>query len=98
MKADKIREAISRYRQDFERLGIQKIDYPHDQLVDSSCSTLGHCYGMLDKIEQFIQQGRMDKVFRWYGFVQGVLWVQKVYPLVALKEHSRPDPDVVEGK
>jgi hypothetical protein len=34
---------------------------------------------------------RMDKVFRWLGFMQGVLWTLDVYTLDELKAHNMPD-------
>lgn len=32
---------------------------------------LSHCYWMLDEMEQFIQQGCVEKMFRWFGFILG---------------------------
>jgi hypothetical protein len=32
----------------------------------------------------------MEKAFRWLGFVQGVLWTNRVYTLDNLKSHNRP--------
>ena len=52
---------------------------------------LAHCYGMLDQMEQFVEEDRMDKVFRWLGFVQGCLWMASEYTLDELKNHNRQD-------
>jgi hypothetical protein len=51
---------------------------------------LEHCHGMLDKILESVSEKRIEKAFRWLGFVQGVLWTSRVYPLTDLKNHNRP--------
>ena len=48
---------------------------------------------MLDKMEIFIKEGRMDKVYRWLGFIQGVLWSQRIYTLADLMNHNRKNPE-----
>jgi len=30
------------------------------------------------------------EVYRWLGFIQGVLWASKAYTLAELKDHNRP--------
>lgn len=87
-------EVIETYRQLFIERNIGKIDYPHNDLLDEEIHGLEHCHGMLDKMVEFVREGRMEKTFRWLGFVQGVLWVTRVYPLTDLKNHKRPP----EGK
>ncbi len=89
MKHEQIFEVINHYRKTFEERGIEKINYPHNQLVASPELTLAHCHGMLDKIDGFLKDGHIEKVFRWLGFIQGVLWCQKYYTLDALKGHNR---------
>lgn len=92
MDGEKILEVISIYRAYLTKdFGPYKIDYPHDRHVLHPNQVLGHCYGMLDQMEEFVEQGRMDKAFRWLGFIQGCLWSQTCYTLEELKEHNRPD-------
>ena len=90
MDTDKVLEVIKIYREHFEAQGISKIDYPHGFRLDHQGNALAHCHGMLDQMEEFVAQGRMDKVFRWLGFVQGCLWSARVYTLESLKNHNRP--------
>lgn len=92
MKKPKILEVIALYQNFFKRHGTVAEDYPHDKLVDNRSSAVGHCYGMLPKMETFLNEGRMGKVFRWLGFIQGVLWAHKFYTLDDLMNHSRPEP------
>ena len=93
MKPEKVRQVIERYRKLFEKLGVDKIDYPHDEIIHSLDDILGHCHGMLDRMLQFIDEGRMEKVFRWLGFIQGCLWSSKVHVLEDLKNHDRLDSE-----
>ncbi len=95
MTPQKVLEAIAAYRQLFEWLGVEKIDYPHSEVLHTSEHGLAHCHGMLEKMEEFVRKGDMEKVFRWLGFIQGVMWAQKVYPLDSLKNHNRPDDEMV---
>lgn len=90
MTAEKVLEVIDTYRQLFVKKGVGKLDFPHD--VALSCANLGleHCHGMLDKIVEFVRENRMEKTFRWLGFIQGVLWSNGIYTLEDLKNHNRP--------
>jgi len=90
MDGNKILEVIKRYRNYFKEQGIVAIDFPHDKKPETQEEKLGHCYGMLPKMEVFIQEGRMDKAFRWLGFIQGCLWSEDQYALEDLMDHSRP--------
>jgi hypothetical protein len=91
MDDTKILEVIQIYRSFFEEKGIEPIDYPHELILDSLDHGLAHCHGMLKKIEQFVEEGRRDKVFRWLGFVQGVVWTTSNYSLEQLMNHNRPE-------
>lgn len=90
MTPEKVIEVIETYHQLFVERNIGKIDYPHDDLLDGEAHGLEHCHGMLDKMVEFAREGRMEKMFRWLGFVQGVLWTTRVYSLTDLKNHNRP--------
>ncbi len=87
-------EVIEIYRQFFIKEDILKIDYPHDDPLSAGIlgynNSLKHCHGMLDKIVEFVHEGRMEKAFRWLGFIQGILWCRNIYTLDELKNHNRP--------
>ncbi len=91
MTKEKIQEVIATYRRKFEELGAGKTSYPHEDPLDSPDHGLEHCHAMLDKMEGFLRENRMDKVFRWLGFLQGFLWSQKIYTLSDLTSHNRKD-------
>lgn len=101
MTPEKVFEAIKIYRERLVSLNTPLDGYPHDvyvrglSLVDSDnlgfSPTLMHVHQMLDKINSFVVEGKMDKAFRWLGFVQGVLWTNGLYNLNELKDHNRSE-------
>lgn len=91
MTGERILDVIEGYRQVFVGSNIGKIDYPHDELLYDKIHGLEHCHGMLDKMIEFLLEGRTEKVFRWLGFIQGVLWANQFYTLTDLKNHNKPD-------
>ncbi|MFA7194059.1 MAG: hypothetical protein WC087_04045 [Candidatus Paceibacterota bacterium] len=93
MTKEKIQEAIEIYRAKFKELGVGKADYPHEDPLDCSEHGLEHCHAMLDKMEKFLTEDRIEKVFRWLGFLQGVLWSHKIYTLDDLKGHNTNDSE-----
>jgi len=93
MNARKILEVIKLYRDYFEGKGIAAADFPEDRILSSREDGLAHCHGMLAKMEGFIKEGRIEKTFRWLGFVQGSLWLAGQFPLKAFQNHSRPESE-----
>ncbi len=90
MDKKKIKEVIDIYRKKFEDLNVEKSAYPHEENLCSPESGLSHCHSMLDKMEKFLDEDRIEKSFRWLGFIQGVLWSQKIYTLTDLMNHNKP--------
>lgn len=90
MTPDKIREVLAIYKKKFEELNIPRKKSADNCHVASNSQCLAHCHEMLDEMEIFIQEKRMDKVFRWLGFIQGCLWKTSIYTLEELQNHNRP--------
>lgn len=92
MSPEKVREVIALYRRELRVAGVGQGQFPHQKLVEPGCEfgVLEHCAGMLDQMEEFVQQGRMEKAFRWLGFLQGCLWSVGVYTIEEMKNHNRP--------
>lgn len=91
MEAEKVQQVIRIYRETFENMGVEKVEHPHEARLTCAAASLEHCHSMLDKMEGFIKEDRMDKVYRWLGFIQGVLWSQGIYTLHNLTHHNRKD-------
>ncbi len=90
MTPERILSVVEFYRSFFKRTGIIAADCDEDSFMVDSVACLQHCHGMLDKIKTFVEEGRLEKAFRWLGFIQGVLWIQGMFTLKDLKEHNRP--------
>lgn len=52
-----------------------------------------HCLGMIPKMREFVAEGRIEKTFRWLGFIQGVFWASRLYSIEEMKNHNKPDAD-----
>lgn len=96
MTPEKVLQVIGKYQDTFLKKRIIKkkmSDVDFDQLLNLNSDRikiLRHCYYMLDEMEEFVREGRMEKCFRWLGFIQGVLLVSGLFTLNELKDHSRP--------
>jgi hypothetical protein len=90
MTSEKVLQVIETYRKFFIDMGVGKADYPHDDLLRGVEIGFEHCHGMLDKMVGFVHEGRMEKVFRWLGFIQGVLWSNRACTLTDLQNDNRP--------
>lgn len=58
---------------------------------------LAHLSYMLGEMDKFLDEGRMEKFFRWLGFVQGVCWTLGYQTLKELKDLNMPEPDTGEA-
>lgn len=90
MTKEKVRQALATYQAKFRELGIPEGKTDHTRIPCVDVEFLIHCHGMLDEMEEFIRQDRMDKVFRWLGFIQGCLWRCGLYTIEEMKNHNRP--------
>lgn len=92
MDKQKVLSVISLYRSTFASLGTLPKDFPHEELLPENAAdeALSHCAAMLPKMESFLEESRLHKSFRWLGFIQGVLWVTRVFSLKDLRGHSSP--------
>ena len=90
MDVNKIREVIDIYRKGFEQKKISKKRSSRNSRPSSKEERLAHIHEMLDEIEIFLEEERIEKAFRWLGFIQGCLWSTGFYTIEELKNHNRP--------
>jgi len=88
MTGEKVLEVIAFYRSEFEARRVGPEKHPYDSLPADDAAALRHCHQMLDRMEEFVREGHMDKAFRWLGFLQGVLWRCGVFTLDELRHHN----------
>lgn len=48
-----------------------------------------HIKWMLEEINLFLVEDRLDKAFRWLGFIQGAFWVDGTFSIEDMKTHNR---------
>jgi hypothetical protein len=97
MTDKRIREAIAEYRRQLRALDILPVPCQTAEPPGTVTDILGHCHQMLDSMERFLDEGRLEKASRWLGFVQGCLWSCRVYTIDQMKDHNRPDDERLTG-
>lgn len=100
MTVERIKVVCSSYRFTISSRGIIPVE--PERLEDGSRGSLTdadgdfwsieaqHILWMLDEIVEFARHRRLDKAFRWLGFVQGWLWARGLYSIDELKRHNMP--------
>ena len=89
MTNEKILEVMDFYESELTTLRADLHGSPYAMTI--SDSTISHCLDMLPRMEQFLTDGRKEKVCRWLGFIQGVLWAEGIFSIDELREHNRSD-------
>jgi hypothetical protein len=85
-----IQQAVTKYRaliqELFPTMKPQRVSTgDHTKL-----ETLAHVLYMLEQIESFLPHPEhREKMMRWLGFAQGILWSERLYTLEDLKDHNR---------
>lgn len=72
---------------------IEVCELYHNRLrhLEAPNSRLAHVRDrMLPLTNEFAQDGRIEKAFRWLGFIQGVLWCEGIFTIEEMKDHNRP--------
>ena len=83
----KVVEALTIYEGWFgEDRGLKPVRNPRATDLNEA---LQHCYWMCQEVKKW-ESARLEKAFRWLGFIQGVLWTRGVTTLDTLKDHNKP--------
>lgn len=90
MTGEKIIEACGIYEKQLTELRVELKRFPHGLLAGDTIQVLAHCRYMISQIIIFVDEGRIEKAFRWLGFMQGVLWSQRQFTLDDLMNHNKP--------
>jgi len=70
---------------------VQKYDnilYPVTATVKDG-TELQHVRWMCNEIPEMMKTEEVGKIYRWLGFIQGVLWVHGIYTIEQLCEHNK---------
>ncbi len=90
MTKKKILEVITFYEEILKEMGFRSKRFAADKLPKNRVEVFGHLLNLMGRMKKLIKQGRKEKAFRWLGFIQGALWVSKVFTIKELKNHSKP--------
>lgn len=79
-----------------QRVAINELKDAH---TNADKVVRAHALYMIHEMRIFLVEGRREKLMRWLGFLQGVLWMGNYYTLEELANHNRPDvPEEGEPK
>jgi len=92
MDRAKLTEVFLRYDALLQDAGVTARRHSRNLPAGSCAETLAHSRFMVQQSLEFIEQGRIEKAFRWLGFVQGVLWSQRLFTVEQLADHNKPTP------
>ncbi len=83
MDKKKVLLALDKYAKKFQELDVLPIPCELDQYItkDMTDVNLRHCHGMLEDLRKHVEAGKMEKAFRWLGFIQGCLWSHGIYTI-----------------
>lgn len=98
MNADKVIEVLGKVRENVRakaQFDIKPERADITSVKPGDFTALSHVLWMCDETEGFVKAGRMEKAFRWLGFIQGVLWMTGVASIDESKHQNMPDaPEV----
>jgi hypothetical protein len=92
MTPEKVLEVIGRYRAFLQDVPPEQGPFDDSPSVRDAMS---HLHGMFDRMEDMATGDKegvprdIEKVMRWLGFVQGVLWLHGDFSLDQMREHNR---------
>lgn len=70
---------------------------PTSGVLPTGMQALDHALWMCQESKQHIADGKIVKVMRWFGFIQGVMWMTGQFTIHEMKEHNREDELVAEN-
>lgn len=56
-----------------------------------------HTAWMAQELIKLVDEGRIEKAFRWLGWIQCFLYMMNEFTLDELKEHSMPEGEQFDG-
>jgi hypothetical protein len=101
MTTDKMQGLLDLYWEALDEMDISPISAPdYEEFVDGereprwdTQEALEYVMAMLQGMREMLDEGseNHEKLNRWLGFVQGVLWVEGVYTLSEMRRHNRSE-------
>jgi hypothetical protein len=80
-------QLIKRVKQ-YDQLLAENHFEPQRKIETNNVRDLDHLRWMLQQILELLEEEKIEKAHRWYGFAQGVLWLKHIYSISELREHN----------
>lgn len=91
MTDEQIRCALDEYQATLERLNASPEQFPHERQGPQPAEGRNHAASMIPRMREMVDDpAQREKLMRWMGFLQGVLWLTGVYTMHQLRDHNRP--------
>ncbi len=95
MTDEQVRQVVTGYLARLTREGYQpvQIDFDRTTLGFPRSRQLEHAAWMCVEVQRALDEQDRERAMRWFGFLQGVLWVHGLYAVNELREQNRaPTP------
>lgn len=90
MTDQQVLQALDIYEQMLKARGAEPIEVPHNRYPASHEEARNHALAKIPQIRQLLTGDNREKLMRWLGFVQGVLWSPpSLFTVNELKDHNR---------
>lgn len=106
MELSRVRHVVLYYDNLLKAQCVGVAEHPDVSLIDLGKRIIGarswdpvretalqHLRSTIERLVTMIEAEpeRREKIMRWYGFIQGALWMGGYFTVRQLKDHSRPD-------
>ena len=89
MDGTQLLDVVERYDALLERMGVEVLECDHAESCVARGPALSHVRSMVPQMREMVAAGKLEKAFRWLGWMQGVLWSFGVYTLEEERDHNR---------
>lgn len=97
MTPEKIKEALDACDeaiQDSSWGAVRPERFPVAHAYDEQRS---HLRWMIIETKKFVDEGRLDKAFRWLGFIQGACWSMNIMTIEQAKRMNMPEGETFKS-
>jgi len=92
MTNEKVLSVVDAYAARLDADGFEPVRLEISDAIDASDvgAALHHVRWMCDEIKKFLADNRSEKAARWFGFIQGTLWLAGYYTIEELMFQNKP--------
>jgi hypothetical protein len=94
MTADKVLAVLTEYRtilKSWRAKPVRDTGYIlKGEPLDPTGRRLNHLAWMVEETYNIVNTGKLEKAFRWLGFIQGGLWCHGIRSIDQMREDNKP--------